>query len=147
MIRAAFCLALVACAPEGPLVRADRWTLVDGTCSADAVSQEGDAIEIRTQTCSSATVEQPLGRALAKGTLIRADISHTSLTGDAAMARIAVTLGATTLEESFAVPTAAAIHTLQGTLAEDMAAGSTVRFAVANHGSNSYVLHSITAER
>lgn len=146
-------------APEPvPLTLNDRWVqtaaaddpLADHRpdpvdCGIAGIFLEGEELDIDTNFCNYAMLEQPGLVAVAEGATITLSMRHFDLTAaEPATAHVALLLGeAVAWERTLVVPGPAAVISVDFEAPVDHPLGAPVRFHLHNHGQNSWTLTSI----
>ncbi len=147
--------------PAGPmqLVRADAWVAVEELadplashrpetvdCGLGGLFVEGEELEIDTNLCNYAMLEQPGLAAVPEGATLTLAMRHFDLTApEPAMAHIALLLGdVIAWERTLIIPGPAEVITVDFAAPVAFAKGGPVRFHLHNHGQNTWILTGVT---
>ena len=115
-------------------------------CGLAGIFLEGDELDIDTNFCNYAMIEQPGLVEVKEGATITLSMRHFDLTAaEPATAHVALLLGETIAwERTLVIPGPAEVITLDIDAPIDHPLGAPVRFHLHNHGQNTWTLSSIT---
>jgi len=114
----------------------------DTECNVFGVLAEGGILEVRTDVCPYASLQQPALIDVSKGDPIEWLVYHNALYNEEpAQGHMAIFIGGEVVwEETVDIPGAAEVYSGEAALDEAITAGDPIVFHVHNHGANSWKL-------